>query len=313
MSNARMLAKLFRLALGLPTDPDKTYGFRPGTGWVESTSGGGGADVTQRLIDGGWRYTTVEQDLTAGYELAVFAALPVTTAITAAYAGSMGEGAGWAVVASAGGGVTRPQANTPSVVLNTGTTATGTCRLSYSPSPIIWDNDHSETPSTYPRDALKAFSSRVALLVPSLSTAAQEYVAQVDMGPEGWMFDTPAPASRGVIQLVYKRTESLNWRVRYCDTSGAVKFLDTGVRVESGYVMRASVRGVQEPDGTFSITVKIDTTVATITDSYLNTGAWKSGYPIERVLWVPSVGILKLIGTTTATLQVRLFAFAYSH
>ena len=43
---------------------------------------GGEADIPQQLIDGRWRYTTAEQDLSAGYDLAVFFPTAVNTAVT---------------------------------------------------------------------------------------------------------------------------------------------------------------------------------------------------------------------------------------
>lgn len=280
-------------------------------------SGGGSAsfdDVLQGLIDGRWRYTTAEQDLSAGYDLAVFFPTAVTTAVTTAFKGSMAEGAGWETSAGgAGAGATRATANAAVLFLNTGTTATGQCALAYKRTSFnhVWENDGA-TPSSFARADLTGFSSRAVLAMDTLSTAAQEYVVMVDVGPEAWEF-TSNPSFRGLVQLMYQRTASLNWRIRYCDTSGAVKYLDTGLAVTASTFFRVSIKGIKQPDNTYTISVVIDGSTFSITDSYLNTSGWRGGAAITKVLTIPRVTLLKTAGTTSAALQVRLFAFAFTH
>ncbi len=282
----------------------------------DSLPGGSGADdVLQGLIDGRWRYTTAEQDLSAGYDLAVFFPTAVTTAVTTAFKGSMAEGAGWETTSSGtGAGATRATANAAVLFLNTGTTATGQCALGYKRtlSNNSWENDRSSTPASFARADLTGFSSRAVLAVNTLSTATQEYVVMVDVGPEAWEF-TSNPSFRGLVQLMYQHTASTNWRIRYCDTSGAVKYLDTGIAVTASTFFRVSIKGVKQPDNTYTISVDINGSTFSITDSYLNTSGWRDGAAITKVLTIPRVTLLKTAGATSAALQVRLFAFAFTH
>ena len=276
---------------------------------------GGEADIPQQLIDGRWRYTTAEQDLSAGYDLAVFFPTAVNTAVTTAFNGALAEGAGWETVSSgAGAGATRATANAAVLFLNTGTTATGQCSLGYkrTQNNHVWENDNSVTPASFARTDLTGFSGRGVLLVDTLSTAAQEYVVMMDVGPEAWAF-TSNPSSRGLVQLMYQRTASANWRIRYCDTSGTVKYLDTGIAVAASTIYRVSIKGIKQPDNTYTISVDINGSTFSITDSYLNTSGWRGGAAITRVRTVPTVTLIKTAGTTSAKLQVRLFAFAFSY
>ena len=273
-----------------------------------------GGDVLQQLIDGRWRNTTTQQDLSAGYDLAVFFPTAVNTAVTTAFKGALAEGAGWEIITSGtGAGATRATANAAVLFLNTGTTATGQCALGYkrTQNNHVWEND-AATPASFARADLTGFSGRGVLLVNTLSTAAQEYVVMMDVGPEAWEF-TSNPSSRGLVQLMYQRTASANWRIRYCDTSGTVKYLDTGIAVAASTIYRVSIKGVKQPDNTYTISVDINGSTFSITDSYLNTSGWRGGAAINGVLTVPRVTLLKTAGTTSAALQVRLFAFAFKH
>jgi hypothetical protein len=313
---SRVLAKLAPLAalLGLPSDTSKQYAYRPATGW-EEIAGGSVADIPQQLIDGRWRYTTAEQDLGAGYDLAVFFPTAVNTAISTAFNGALAEGAGWETVGGgAGAGATRANANAAILFLNTGTTATGQCALGYKRTlgNNIWENDNSGAPASFARPDLTGFSGRGVLLLDSLSTAAQEYVVMMDVGPEAWAF-TSNPSSLGLVQLMYQRTASANWRIRYCDTSGTVKYLDTGIAVAASTIYRVSIKGIKQPDNTYTISIDINGSTFSITDSYLNTSGWRAGAAITRVLTVPTVTLVKTAGTTSAALQVRLFAFSFAH
>lgn len=281
----------------------------------DSLPGGSADDVLQGLIDGRWRNTTTQQDLSAGYDLAVFFPTAWNTAITTAFNGALAEGAGWETISSGtGAGATRATANTAALFLNTGTTAAGQCALGYkrTQNNIVWENDNSETPASFARTDLTGFSSRAVLLLATLSTAAQAYVVMMDVGPEAWAF-TSNPSSLGLVQLMYQHTASANWRIRYCDTSGAVKYLNTGIAVAASTFYRVSIKGVKQPDNTYTISVDINGSTFSITDSYLNTSGWRGGAAINRVLTVPRVTLLKTAGTTSAALQVRLFAFAFMH
>lgn len=281
----------------------------------DTLPGGEADDVLQGLIDGRWRYTTTQQDLSAGYDLAVFFPTAWNAAVTTAFNGALAEGAGWETVSSgAGAGATRATANTAALNLNTGTTAAGQCSLGYkrTQNNNVWENDNSGTPASFARADLTGFSSRAVLLVNTLSTAAQEYVVMMDVGPESWAF-TSDPSSLGLVQLMYRRTASANWRIRYCDTSGTVKYLDTGIAVAASTIYRVSIKGIKQPDNTYTISVNINGSTFNITDSYLNTGGWRGGAAITRVLTVPRVTLLKTAGATSAALRVMLFAFAFVH
>jgi hypothetical protein len=310
--NSRTLAKLTPLAalLGLPTDTSKQYAYQPGTGWVEVQATG---EVLQGLIDGRWRNTTTQQDLSA-FSLSVFCPSPVAAAITTAFSGSLAEGAGWigATSGTAGAGITRPTANTDMLQLNTGTISSGQASIRYGVAELVWPDDNVFTPATVERAQLSGFAARVALYLPALSTSAQEFVAMADFGPQAHA-SVSAPSNIGAMTLLYQRTGSVNWRVRYCDTSGAVKYHDTGVEVSAGSVVRASVKATKQPDGSFVVDVDVNGTTSSFSDSYLNTSTWQNGADISRPLYQPSIRLEKTVGTTSAALQVRLFAFAFSY
>ena len=316
---AGTLRAAFRVGLGMldasGLTAARTHALPNKSGTIALLDDVSGGDVLQQLIDGRWRYTTAEQDLSAGYDLAVFFPTAVTTAVTTAFKGSMAEGAGWETISSGtGAGATRATANTAALYLTTGTTATGQCALAYKLTSFnqVWENDNSETPASFARADLTGFSSRAVLVVGTLSTAAQEYVVMMDVGPEAWAF-TSNPSSLGLVQLMYQRTASANWRIRYCDTSGAVKYLDTGIAVAASTFYRVSIKGIKQPDNTYTISVDINGSTFSITDSYLNTSGWRGGAAITKVLTIPRVTLLKTVGTTSAALQVRLFAFAFSY
>jgi hypothetical protein len=310
--NSRTLAELSPLAalLGLPTDTSKQYAFSPGDGWVEVQGGG---DVLQGLIDGRWRMTTVQQDMSA-FSLSVFCASPVAAAITTAFNGSLVEGGGWIGSSSgtAGAGITRPTANTNMLQLNTGTDATGLSILKYGESNEVWTDDLISAPATVARADISGFAARGVLYVPALSTSAQEFVVLMDFGPEGHPF-VSNPTNVGAMQLIYQRTTSTNWRIRYCDTSGAVKYHDTGVAVAAGLRCSASIKATKQPDNSFVVEVDVNGTTSSFSDSYLNTSTWQNGADISRPLYQPSVRLTKTVGTTSVALQVRLFAFAFSY
>ena len=315
---AGTLRAAFRVGLGMldasALTAARTHALPNKSGTIALLDDVSGGDVLQQLIDGRWRNTTTQQDLSAGYDLAVFFPTAWNTAVTTAFNGALAEGAGWETVSSgAGAGATRATANAAVLFLNTGTTAAGQCALGYkrTQNNHVWEND-AATPASFARTDLTGFSGRGVLLVDTLSTAAQEYVVMMDVGPEAWAF-TSNPSSLGLVQLMYQRTASANWRIRYCDTSGTVKYLDTGIAVAASTIYRVSIKGIKQPDNTYTISVDINGSTFSITDSYLNTSGWRGGAAITRVLTVPKVTLVKTAGTTSAALQVRLFAFAFSY
>lgn len=220
MSNARMLAKLFRLALGLPTDPTKTYGYKPNTGWVEQTAGDGDQLLTKENFLAQLEYGAlgVSDGLGFFYNKNVGAAVWGRFArvfpwlSTTPRAGDMVQGGAYFLT---GGGATETIArNDDGFIMSTGT----------APSTNVSLSAASDATPPVPERILNAVSGAgaVGVSIPTLSVTAQAFFVQVDID------------LAGVGSVAFQYTHSTNggrWSVRGVDT-GVTVVAATDYRLE---------------------------------------------------------------------------------
>lgn len=246
----------------------------------------------------------------------IFSPIPVTTAITTAYLGTLAE-IGWRVAdtGSTGAGATRPLTNQPLLGLNTGTTATGTSNLSgtSAANPVAPNIGDFTAASVDPvvQGNIAGWVTRLSFALPSLSTSAQEYNLRLAGG-----LGTPgaSTASIGEFTLRYTRTQSTNWRLFYMNDAFTSVFVDTGVAVANTllefvtYVIRTGVGAYTIHWGLRNDGASSYLASGSITNSVLSTTYWAEGTTsIAALLGGTIANITATVGTTSKSVRISGF------
>lgn len=293
-------ADLSKLSDALPTDTTKQYAWKPGTGWIEAAgSSTTKANFVNRVRQGlrgmGAGIAVYDPDYGvvidhAGARDVAAQGLPFFNWLSTTVTGAgliLYDSIVQVACTGAASGVSKTSATDTTLILNTGSTATGALTLAMGyPSSLA-----SGVYRTWPATA--ASKCRWALRLPVLSTAAQEYFLSAFF---------PIPGYNAVVVRYQFTVNSGRFTVDYDNAAGTTVTTNTTLTPVAGTIYFFFV----EMDAT-NVVVSYCTATSAGSRTTLLTVA-RTGVYVSGDVGFLSLDVGKLVGATSSVVHVRDFS-----